>query len=112
MRTDFARVCEVFSTGTHSELEAIIDESYKNRGQLSFHELPLLAIETGNLDALKMCVRRGCILSPACVRAATRAQNFSILFYLQNRGIAGFNDSLSAAQAAVDGRVECLQHFF
>jgi hypothetical protein len=112
MQTDFARVCEVFSTGTHGELEAIIDESHENRGQVSFNELPLLAIEMGSLGALKLLVRRGAILSPECVRAATRAQNFSILFYLQDRGIEGFNDSLSAAQAAVDGRVECLQHFF
>jgi hypothetical protein len=112
MQTDFARVCEVFSTGTHGELEAIIDESHENRGQVSLNELPLLAIEMGSLDALKLLVRRGAILSPECVRAATRAQNFSILFYLQDRGIEGFNDSLSAAQAAVDGRVECLQHFF
>ena len=112
MRTDFARVCEVLSTGTRGELEAIIDESHENRGQVSFNELPLLAIEMGSLDALKILVRRGAILSPECVRAATRAQNFSILFYLQDRGIEGFNDSLSAAQAAVDGRVECLQHFF
>ena len=92
----------------HDEVRRVVEDAVR-RGHGD--ELPLVACELGNLEALKMTLEAGCHLTSECTVAAMRVQNFAMIFFLQERENGGL-DSASCAEAAFHGRMHILQNFF
>jgi len=107
----FTKIMEAFRADSkmgHDEVLRVIEDAVR-RGHGD--ELPLIACELGNLEALKTTLEAGCRLTSECTVAAMRVQNFAMIFFLQERAENGL-DSASCAEAAFHGRMHILQNFF